>query len=183
MAALVLMLLARELVVLLLAELVLMLLARELLAALLLAALLLAREPRVLVLMLLARALLVLAELLLAPAPREFLVSRWLLEVFAKCFESAVALGLSERRPLCPSPACCRGLQNCARCRRILDTSPQTPAQSCHRPFPWAHSESTKVNSRAQQIPWLALASTQSPTLCNHSWRSCRRHIEFHPWE
>ena len=178
MAALVLMLLARELVVLLLAELVLMLLARELLAALLLA-----REPRALLLMLLARALLVLAELLLAPAPREFLVSRWLLEVFAKCFESAVALGLSERQPLCPSPACCRGLQNCARCRRILDTSPQTPAQSCHRPFPWAHSESTKVNSRAQQIPWLALASTQSPTLCNHSWRSCRRHIEFHPWE
>jgi len=83
----------------LLAALVLMLLARELvlLAELLLAlAVLLARESRaLLVMMLLARALLVFAKSLRAQTPRESLVSLLPLEVFAACFESAVALGLS----------------------------------------------------------------------------------------
>lgn len=84
MAALVLMLLARELVLLAL------LLARELLVQAMLA-----RALRALVMMLLARELLAQAELLLARTPREFLVSLLPLEVFAACFESAVALGLS----------------------------------------------------------------------------------------
>ena len=86
MAALVLMLLARVLV--LLAALSL---ARELL----LARQLLARALRALLLMLLTRELLAQAELLLAQTPQEFLVSLLPLEVFAKCFESAVALGFS----------------------------------------------------------------------------------------
>ena len=69
-----------------LAALVLMLLARELLVQAMLA-----RALRALLLMLLARELLAQAELLLAPAPQEFLVSLLPLEVFAACFESAVA--------------------------------------------------------------------------------------------
>jgi len=76
----------------LLAELVLMLLA-----LLFLALALLAWALRALLLMLLTLELLVLAELLLvlAQTPQAFLVSLLPLEVFAACFESAVALGLS----------------------------------------------------------------------------------------
>ena len=69
-----------------LAALVMMLLARVLV---LLAALSLARE--LLVQAMLARELLAQAELLLAQTPQEFLVSLLPLEVFAACFESAVA--------------------------------------------------------------------------------------------
>lgn len=82
LAALVMMLLARVLVLLAL------LLARELLVQAMLA-----RALRAL--MLLTRELLAQAELLLAQTPQEFLVSLLPLEVFAACFESAVALGLS----------------------------------------------------------------------------------------
>jgi hypothetical protein len=64
-------------------------LARELLVQAMLA-----RALRAL-LMLLTRELLAQAELLLAQTPQEFLVFLLPLEVFAACFESAVALGLS----------------------------------------------------------------------------------------
>ena len=73
---------------------VLVLLAALSLARELLVQAMLARALRAL-LMLLTRELLAQAELLLAQTPREFLVSLLPLEVFAACFESAVALGLS----------------------------------------------------------------------------------------
>ena len=73
------------------AELVLMLLA-----LLFLALALLAWALRALLLMLLTLELLTLELLLvLAQTPQAFLVSLLPLEVFAACFESAVALGLS----------------------------------------------------------------------------------------